>query len=180
MPRHQKLIHARTLDEIVNYLVYRSARILRYKFQKDMQAVGLDMTQEQYFILFKLWRKDGLYQAELADGLLGDSPNITRILDGMERKKMVGRRSDPEDRRKFRIFLAEEGRRIHRLYLRHAHRARLEDYSGLTDNDLLELKRILNRIENNIMGNRRLGLRPVLFRSTPNFKKHRFNDREEK
>jgi len=91
----RKLIHAQALDQIVNYLVYRSARILRYKFQKDMQAVGLDMTQEQYFILFKLWRKDGQYQAELADDFLGDSPNITRILDGMERKKMVERRGDP-------------------------------------------------------------------------------------
>jgi len=150
----QKLIHARELGQIVNYLIYRSARILRYKFQKDMRAVGLDMTQEQYFILFKLWQKDGPYQAELADDFLGDSPNITRILDGMERKKMIERRSDPEDRRKFRIFLADEGRRIHRLYLEHAHRTRLEDYSGLDDNDLSELRRILKRIESNIMGNR--------------------------
>ncbi len=174
------LIHAEALDQVVNYLVYRGARILRYKFQKDMQAAGLDMTQEQYFILFKLWRKDGLYQAELADGFLGDSPNITRILDGMERKKMVVRRPDPEDRRKSRIFLADEGRRIHGLYLKYAQRARLEDYRGLTDNDLSELKRILNRIENNIMGNRQLGLRPVIFRSTPHFKKPHFNDGEEK
>ena len=85
---------------------------------------------------------------------MGDSPNITRILDGMERKKMVERRGDPGDRRKFRIYLAPEGRRIHRLYLKHASRARLEDYSGLDDNDLLELKRILKRIENNIMRSR--------------------------
>jgi DNA-binding MarR family transcriptional regulator len=85
---------------------------------------------------------------------LGDSPNITRILDGMERKKMVERRGDPEDRRKFRIFLADEGRRIHRLYLKHAPKTRLEDYSGLNDKDLGELKRILNRIENNIMRSR--------------------------
>jgi DNA-binding MarR family transcriptional regulator len=148
----RKLIRARTLDEIVNYLVYRSARILRYKFQKDMRAVGLNMTQEQYFILFKLWQKDGPYQAELEDGLLGDSPNITRILDGMEQKKMIERRSDPRDRRKLRIHLADEGRRIRRLYLKHAPRARLEDYSGLDDKDLSELKRILNRIESNIMG----------------------------
>lgn len=151
--RHQKLIHAQALDEIVNYLVYRSARILRYKFQKDMQAVGLDMTQEQYFILFKLWRKDGPYQTELADNLFGDSPNITRILDGMERKKMVKRRRDSEDRRKFRVFLADEGYRIHRLYLKHAHKSRLKDYGGLNDNDLLELRRILSRIEKNIVKN---------------------------
>lgn len=153
-PKPQKLIFAQALDEVINYLVYRSARLLRYKFQKDMRAVGLDMTQEQYFILFKLWGKDGPYQAELADGFLGDSPNITRILDGMERKRMVERRPDPEDRRKCRVFLAEEGRRIHRLYLKHVHRARLEDYDGLDDDDLSELRRILGRIERNVLRNR--------------------------
>ena len=153
-PKRQKLICAQALDEVVNYLVYRSARILRYKFQKDMRAVGLDMTQEQYFILFRLWRKDGPYQAELEDGFLGDSPNITRILDGMERKRMVERRPDPEDRRKCRVFLAEEGRRIRRLYLKHVHGARLEDYAGLDDDDLSTLRRILRRIERNILRNR--------------------------
>lgn len=149
--KQRQLIHAETLEHIVNYLIYRSARILRYKFQKDMQAVNLDMTQEQYFILFKLWRRDGQYQAELADDFLEDAPNITRILDGMERKKMVERRQDPDDRRKYRIFLASEGKRIHGLYLIHAHQTRLADYNGLSDKDLTELKRILNKIEKNIL-----------------------------
>ena len=144
------LIHAGSLDDIVNYLVYRSARILRFKFQKDMQAVGLDMTQEQYFLLFKLWQRDGQYQAELTNDVLSDAPNITRILDVMERKRMIERRTDPHDRRKFRIFLAGEGWRIHRLYLEHVYDARRADYRGLSDSDLRELRRILRVIEKNI------------------------------
>jgi DNA-binding MarR family transcriptional regulator len=90
---------------MINYQIYRIARLLRYKFQHDMRMVGLDMTQEQYFILFQLWQKDGQYQAELADDLFGDTPNITRILDVMEKKGFINRRSDPGDRRKYRVFL---------------------------------------------------------------------------
>jgi DNA-binding MarR family transcriptional regulator len=149
--RAHALIYAASLDDIVNYLVYRSARILRYKFQKDMQAAGLDMTQEQYFILFKLWQRDGQFQAELTNDVLSDAPNITRILDVMERKKMIERRADPHDRRKFLIFLAEEGKRIHQNYLEHVFQARLADYRSLGDKDLRELRRILRVIEKNIM-----------------------------
>jgi len=146
-----RLIYARSLDQIINYLIYRSARILRYKFQKDMARVGLALTQEQYFILFKLWRRDGQYQAELCDDVLGDAPNITRMLDGMERRRMIERRDDPEDRRKCRVFLAEEGRRIREIHRLDVHAARLADYRGLDDRDLRELQRILGRIEANIL-----------------------------
>jgi len=151
-PDNRRLIHAGSLDEIINFLIYRSARLLRYKFQRDMQEAGLDMTQEQYFLLFKLWARDGQYQAELSDDFLSDAPNITRILDGMERRRMIGRRSDPSDRRKSRIFLAREGLRARALYHRYVYDARRVDYQGLGDKDLRELRRILGIIENNILG----------------------------
>jgi DNA-binding MarR family transcriptional regulator len=146
------IIHPRSLDDLIHHLIYRTARLLRLKFQRDMQAVGLEMTQEQYFILFKLWQKDGLYQAELADGLLGDAPNITRILDVMEKKMMISRRPDAEDRRRYRIFIAEKGREIRKLYKIHAPASRLLDYRNLDDRDLEQLRRILKTIEENISG----------------------------
>jgi len=152
LPGDRRLIHAGSLNEIINYLIYRNARLLRNKFQRDMRAAGLDMTQEQYFLLFKLWARNGQYQAELSDDFLCDAPNITRILDGMERRRMIKRGSDPSDRRKSRIFLAREGLRARALYRRYVYDARRADYQGLGDEDLRELRRILGTIENNILG----------------------------
>lgn len=151
MKEKTHLIHAESLNDIINYLIYRIARLMRYKFQHDMQAVNLDMTQEQYFILFKLWQKDGQYQAELADGLLGDAPNITRILDVMQKKNFITRKPDPNDRRKYRIYVADKGRKIQRLYNTHAPESRMADYKSLNDQDLTELRRILKTIEGNII-----------------------------
>ena len=150
-PNITNVIYSDDLSLNINYLIYRSARILRYKFQKDMRTEGLDMTQEQYFILLKLWQKNGQYQAELTHEVLSDAPNITRILDVMARKKMIERRQDPVDRRKFRIFVGKEGKRIRDLYRDHVYQMRLSDYRGLEDRDLVELKRILQVIEINIM-----------------------------
>jgi len=145
-----RLIHAEALDDIVNYVVYRCARLLRQKFQRDMKLAGLALTQEQYFLLFKLWARDGQYQAELTDDLFADAPNITRILDGMARKRLIQRRPDALDRRKIRVHLAAEGRRVHELYRNHAPRSRADDYRNVGDEDLATLRRILRTIEANI------------------------------
>ena len=151
MDGSRRLIQVESLEDIINYQIHRIARLLRYKFKWDMRIAGLDMTEPQYFIIFKLWKKDGQYQTELADDLFGDNSNITGILDVMERKGFVARRADPEDRRKFRIFLAEKGRQVHDLYKIHTPRSRTLDYKDLNDNDLDELKRILKTIERNII-----------------------------
>jgi DNA-binding MarR family transcriptional regulator len=98
-----------------------------------------------------LWQKDGQYQTELADDLFGDNPNITRILDGMEKKGFITRRSDPKDRRKYKIFITQQGYEIHKLYKKYAPKSRFLDYQNLNDKDLDELKRILKTIENNII-----------------------------
>jgi len=147
-----QMIHPSSLENIVNYQIYRSARILRMKFKRDMEKAGLDITQEQYFILFKLWRKDGQYQAELADDLFNDMPNITRILDKLVRKGLVTRKTDDTDRRKFRIYLTDSGRYLRSVYLEQAPVSRIEDYKDLTIDDLEHLKRILYIIEKNIIG----------------------------
>ena len=158
MKKNKSLIHAEALDDIINYLIYRIARLLRFKFHQDMKAVDLDMTQEQYFLLFKLWQKDGQYQAELADGFLGDTPNITRIIDVMEKKNYIKRKPDPNDRRKYRIFVADNGWKIQNLYKIHAPKARIADYKNLDDHDLVELRRILKTIEDNIISQQKANI----------------------
>jgi DNA-binding MarR family transcriptional regulator len=150
MNSSNRLIRVESLDDMINYQIYRIARLMRFKFQHDMKIAGLDLNQEQYFILFRLWERDGQYQAELADDLFGDTPNITRILDVMQRKGFIVRRPDPDDRRKFRIHLAEGGRRVHKLYKLQVSESRLRDYRHLDDPDLDELKRLFKIIEDNI------------------------------
>ena len=156
MNKKNRLIHVELLEDMINYQIYRIARLLRYKFQIDMRIAGLDMTQEQYFILFKLWQKDGQSQTELADDLFEDNSNITGILDVMEKKGFITRQSDPKDRRKYRIFLAERGHHIHELYKISAPKSRFLDYKDLNNNDLDELKRIFKTIKNNITDQLRL------------------------
>ena len=146
-----KLMYPQSLDELINYMIYRTARVMRMKFQRDMNSIGLDITQEQYFILIKLWERDGQYQVELADEIFQDNPNITRILDNLEKKELITRKADTKDRRKFRIFLTKKGKELHGVVKKNAPKARKSDYEGLDNRDFEEVKRVLNNIEKNIL-----------------------------
>ena len=99
------------LEEAPAYQLYRLARLLRQNLRTALESGGLDVTSEQYFLLYRLMQKDGVAQSELADNVLGDYPNITRHVDSLQKKGLVERQSDPSDRRKYLINLTALGRR---------------------------------------------------------------------
>jgi DNA-binding MarR family transcriptional regulator len=140
------------LEDSFAYLVYRSARLLRYHFARFAESQGLDISQEQFFLLNKLAGKPQQTQTELGDGLFDDRPNITRMLVAMEESGWLRRQPDPQDARKVRVSLTRKGaavhRRLHGAVL--AERRRL--FAGLTSSDLRDLKDILATLEKNTAG----------------------------
>src|SRR5688572_15254749 len=102
-PNH--IYNLSSLDKAVAYKIQRTARLLRLHLIKFLQDAGTDITPEQWFILFRLHENEGQSQGELADKDLQDHPNITRMLDMLEKRQLVIRTADPQDRRKFLIFL---------------------------------------------------------------------------
>jgi DNA-binding MarR family transcriptional regulator len=140
------------LEESFAYLIYRSARLLRFHFARFAEGLGLEVSQEQYFILNKLAGKPEQTQTQLGDGLFDDRPNMTRMLSGMEVSGWLRRQADPEDARKVRVSLTRKGaavyRKVHDAVV--AERRRL--FVGLTGRDLDELKHILATLEKNAAG----------------------------
>ncbi len=98
------------LDRAPAYRVYRLSRLLRHNLRRILGTAGLDVSPEQYFMLYKLHQKDGVPQAQLADPAFGDYPNMTRMIDGLEKKGLVVRKNDPEDRRRYMIMLTDKAR----------------------------------------------------------------------
>ena len=100
------------LDSILLYHVHRLDRLLRFHMQRKIEADQIDIgiTQEQMFLLYRLYVKDGQSQRELADKKLNDYPNITRMIDKLEKKGLVVRESDENDRRVCIVRLTKRGR----------------------------------------------------------------------
>jgi DNA-binding MarR family transcriptional regulator len=109
-----------------------------------------DMTTEQWSLLNRLWEQEGISQTKLAQMTSKDLPTITRILNKIENKELIVRKSDPNDRRASLIFLTEKGRlledKLNPIAKNISERA-LENISG---EDIDKLKKVLNNIFMNL------------------------------
>lgn len=139
------------IDNTITYQIYRAGRLLRHFLHQKLRIDEVQLTPEQFFILLRLYMKDGQTQRELADKILNDHPNITRLIDKLEKSAYVRRISDAKDRRSFLITLSAKGRALceSRVPLIKKERARL--LKGLTEDELKVFQSILRRIETNLM-----------------------------
>ena len=99
-------------DDSIGFLVNRAAIRLKNELGKAFKAHGFHITPEQWGVLNCLWEKDGQTQTEIAGIILKDKTNLTRMLDIMEREKLVERRPHEKDRRSYRIYLTPKGKKL--------------------------------------------------------------------
>ena len=97
------------MDSAIGYLLGHAYTRLRIGLRRQFVASGLDVTPEQWVVLFRLSQRQGLSQSELGERTVKDKTTVTRILDRLEKKGLVTRRRDVNDRRSQRIFLTDQG-----------------------------------------------------------------------
>jgi MarR family transcriptional regulator, transcriptional regulator for hemolysin len=140
------------LEDGFAYRIYRCSRRLRMHFRAVAEQAGVDLSQEQWFILSRLVHEDGLAQGALGDAVLDDRPNLARHLASLEARKLVRREADALDGRKYCVRLTAEGRRLHDRFAATVPQARVQLTRGLTKDDLATAIRVLSRLEDNIQG----------------------------
>lgn len=82
-------------------------RKLRSFFDARVAEKGLTLARAR--TLFALSRRGPLTQKELAEELEIETPTLVRLLDAMEKQKLIERRSDEIDRRAKRIHMTPAG-----------------------------------------------------------------------
>lgn len=74
----------------------------------DKRARIHEMTRAQWAMMLWLERTPGITQKELSDLLEVEPITVARLVDRLEQRGMVERRSDPADRRIWRLHLLPE------------------------------------------------------------------------
>lgn len=136
------------LDNEFGIILNKAA--VRLKCEVGRRFKAYDVTTEQWVVLRRLWEKDGLTQKELAERIMKDQPNITRILDKLEQKGLIRRMDNVGDRRAFLVFLTEAGRRQVETLSPIARGVREDACRGLTEKELELLKALLKRVWRNL------------------------------
>lgn len=108
---------ARALDTLIK--LTRATETLGGQLQRHLAS--LEITPPQLAVLEALLHVGPMNQSELGRKLLRSNPNMTALLDNLERGKWIQRARSPEDRRVVVVSLTPEGRRvIERVFPAHA------------------------------------------------------------
>lgn len=137
------------LDASLGYVINRTAIRLKHELHQAFKTNGYDVTPEQWAILNRLWDHEGLSQVELADLTFKDKPNVTRMLDVLERKQLLYRQRDDHDRRAYKVYLTEEGRLLKEKLIPLAEKVLERGQRNLSAEDIEFLQEKLNLIHNN-------------------------------
>jgi DNA-binding MarR family transcriptional regulator len=125
-----------------------TAHALRKSF--DRRASALGATRAQWKVLFKLSRKPGMRQVELADLLEVEPITLCRIVDRLEEAQLVERSRDPDDRRAWRLHVTAQAQPlIEKLRVLGAGLAD-EAFAGIDPGDVEITRQVLARVRENV------------------------------
>ena len=136
--------------EISGFIIERTAKKMKQRFKRILKEQGAGVTVDQWIILQELEKNDGLSQFEIAAQTFKDAPTVTRIIDLLCNKELTERVADPEDRRKFNIYLTLAGKLKINEILPMVQAFRSEAWNGLNGEEMNQLTGILNTIFNNL------------------------------
>jgi DNA-binding MarR family transcriptional regulator len=133
-------------EETVSYVLSRASTAFRNSLERNMAAIGLH--GGQVFVLFELWKTDGLRQVDLASRLNVSTPTINKIILGLISSGLVTRTRLENDARSTRIFLTDEGIALQSAVDTQWHELEETTVSGLTEAERLILFELLTKMKN--------------------------------
>ncbi|MBB6485168.1 MarR family winged helix-turn-helix transcriptional regulator [Rhizobium lusitanum] len=90
--------------------VARACQLMQQSLARELAY--LDIKPPHLDILVNLFRFEGISQQELARKLLVGRSNMSMLLPQMEKRGLIERRGDKQDKRVLRLYLTESGRRL--------------------------------------------------------------------
>jgi DNA-binding MarR family transcriptional regulator len=90
-------------------MMEQSLRQVKKFIQREFGKRGIDISAEQFSILRQAHASPGITQKDLADATFKDPASVTRMIDLLEKKDLLFRQKNKDDRRSFGIYLTREG-----------------------------------------------------------------------
>ena len=141
--RHQgSAAEKRALDASIE--LRRAVNAVSLRENEAMRAAGL--TESQFGALEALHHLGPLCQHELAGKVLKSAGNMTTVVDNLERRGLVERRRDRDDRRIVTIHLTDRGRDLVREVFPRVVDALVDAFSALSAREQQQLAALCRRL----------------------------------
>lgn len=145
-PSNKDLLVAETLEQGIFYELVRAASRLEGEVNRTLRPY--DLTTATYAILSILERGDtqGLSCGDIAGQLIAEVPDMTRLLDRLERLEYVTRERSAHDRRMVRVRLTERGREVMRTVKAIVADCHKAQFKPLTVDRMEDLRQLLREV----------------------------------
>lgn len=146
---HQANMPNSKLSEVYFFHLEKAYKQFK-KYKTDFfKKAGIDITSDQWILLKSISEKEGLNQRDLAKRVFKEPASITRILDILEKKKLVKRESVNNDRRTYELYTSSAGKALIKKVIPMAVDMRAKGVKGLTKKEVVKLNEMLIRIFDN-------------------------------
>ena len=112
---------------------------------------GFNLTPEQFLVMDTLWDEGVLSQQQIADILVKDKNSVTKLIDALEKKDLVYRLTDDQDRRLNKIHLTEHAKSIKDEITEVAINSTNSIIRDIPKEELIAFIKVLNKMSENIL-----------------------------
>ena len=138
--------------ELYSFITGKASTAIARRLQRKLNQASVNLTIEQWSILYHLWKQDGMTQQELCEASFRDKPSITRLVDNLEKLGLVNRVTDENDRRSNRIFLTADARKLEEKTMKLAEDTLNEALKGVPAEHVEISKQVLQSVYENMSG----------------------------
>ena len=139
-------------DGSLGFLLNRGTQSLHRQLNRNFHENGLDITYEQWSVLIFLYHCEGRSQNDIAEQTFRDKVSVTKIIDNLEKRELVYRAPDDNDRRINRIFLTENGKGVVPELRSIAHKTLKEAFAGVSIRERESFRDVLSILVKNLTG----------------------------
>ncbi len=136
--------------ELYSVINAMAATAIARRMQKNFRSSGLEITTEQWSILYHLWKEDGINQQQLCERTFRDKPSITRLIDNLVKMGLVERKANKNDKRVNFIFLTETAKDLQQQTIDIANQTMDEALVNITKSEIETVKNVLQKVYDNL------------------------------
>jgi len=125
---------------MINVVANQAAKVFDTELKKHGLTIALWPT------MMCLWEEEGVTQSEISAKSKVENSTTTRTIDKLEKLGLVERRTDPNSRRSFRIYLTEQGLALKETLLPIPLAINKELLSSLEETEQKEMIRLLQKM----------------------------------
>lgn len=136
------------MEYTLHYLLMADHGMVQKKLFAKIKDLGLSMGQPK--VLDYLKDRDGAVQKDIARGCHIEPASLSTILGGMEKKGLIIRRMQEDNRRNLKVYLTDRGRELGAEITKNFSEIEEAALAGFSEEEAEKLQSYLTRIYKNL------------------------------